>query len=430
MQNTQIKQKEFCVQLLDDYYDDLCGYDEDKDFYDCDDVFKSKQQKERIEQRYHILKQSYDNNFTISKKNFALSGNTTKVINDFSLGKNAFLTCEGSAYQHAIHKELVSVLDTLGNQHALIQTNKALRAITQNTINFVDIARELNSAAQIKKATFAADLCWALLDYSSAVVEGVTQGAMATVHSFMHPIKTATNIVDTVKAVGYHMAVFVKDIAEITVAGEMHDFDNAHTKSQALVEHIENNIQFLCEAIQETSGRELVRGAAAFATEGYLTGKATHACGKLFTQAKINIVPVLEKVKDTAQKYYKNFNAIPTPEFKYALACKAPEILIAHETAESLILFQESEKIVSGSSVLGGKGLDKGLSSILENNPIIQNAIKEHGLHLETYTQTTSNNTEKIRQFLITEKETFDRYVKAKNIIKCSKNITSSGELI
>ena len=125
-----------------------------------------------------------------------------------------------------------------------MQTNELLRVITKNTIDFVTVAQECNSAAQVKKATCAADVGWALLDYSQAVIQGVAQGTVATVNALMHPIQTMNGIVQSIKTVGHNMTVLLLEVSDINQAMEMHDFDAVHTKSTALNQRIENNIEF------------------------------------------------------------------------------------------------------------------------------------------------------------------------------------------
>lgn len=136
----------------------------------------------------HLLHKRRKNlyNYTNNLPDYAHKSYTVSPVSKQLIAKNKFLlplyqSLNGCCIHHALHKETLSILDTIAHTRRSASFNEII-------MNFVDIGNIYNQFGFITGTLNALDVCWSFIACSScAILEGAIQGLTKTITSQPNP---------------------------------------------------------------------------------------------------------------------------------------------------------------------------------------------------------------------------------------------------
>jgi len=126
------------------------------------------------------------------------------------------MTLDGSAIQHCLQQELMSILErTAQARYAQIQ-NQSMKLFTDTVGAMTHVATEYNQTGDVRKTMLLADFCWAVLDVSMGIGEGMIDGVSSVAHMIAHPLDTVTNTAHGVATAAHCTDKVLYEICGIT----------------------------------------------------------------------------------------------------------------------------------------------------------------------------------------------------------------------
>jgi hypothetical protein len=182
------------------------------------------------------------------------------------------LSCaRGSPAEQQLHAEFGEMLHTT----ALLARNVAPgENLFIDTVGYAaDIGLTAHQAGNMSYARCWADVGWIALDCVQAVGEGVLLGTKNTLHTFVHPLQTAKNLLASVATLTGAL------VQAVGIAGECAylcatDTQQYCIRRDEIVAQLKAIAAHTQQKIRSMPPREIVRQGTAFITEGVLLHKA------------------------------------------------------------------------------------------------------------------------------------------------------------
>ena len=308
--------------------------------------------QQRLQARKAALDRIKSGNNEISNKEFIISGQSVKILQEHDIDPDTFARCLGNEFQVVLHGEFVDII----NQIAEYDAHYVSDNITSTIINFSDVGREYNQAGFIEKASSIADFCWSTLEvYSIAITRGAAKGAikgvMQTGEMILHPIDTTTSIAKGVTNAACCLAKVLVDVTNLNDLAVLYP-EKAETQVREYVDKIEAISQALGQKYQKMSGPERVEAAVEFAAEMYCSYKSLTTLGKFFNGAKTKAVALAKKVEQGTAKTAEVLSTAEGLEIKIAAeSADMAELIAKHgeDKVSKVVQFaqQDSEFIKS-----------------------------------------------------------------------------------
>jgi len=231
------------------------------------------------------------------EQSYVVSSVASKALGDRHISADKFGMLYGTALQHVLHKEFVTVIDDAAHVYDKYQYISVARNLGNTVIEFADIGREYNLHGAVAQASELADFCWVALDCIKAIGEGFCEGVEHTVDMVVHPIETATNIVKGVGLLAYHVGHMVHEVTELALLLDT-DYQAAENKWDDMSHRFDVVLQVIQEKQKELELRDYCKGIAAFATEWYLQARLVRGLGTLYESAQKQVPKLVSRFGD------------------------------------------------------------------------------------------------------------------------------------
>jgi hypothetical protein len=182
--------------------------------------------------------------------------------------------------QQVIHQESLDIIKNVDNlpSHSILYDHR--EALIDLTASMV----EYNHANMPDKAMCVADLCWTLLDYGQAIVEGAALGIYSAAHDILiNPIEATVSIVAGKQVLAFQLCKVLYNVADIGVTA-ITNFDEAQEKWNKYAEPLNNIIDAINK--KEITVRDAIKGGTAFVVGYKAQGKLLGGLGKLCNTIK------------------------------------------------------------------------------------------------------------------------------------------------
>lgn len=264
-----------------------------QDMTDDEDVFLAG----RYRLRSNAVASSVQDNAQWYEQSYAVGPAANKALADGHMSADTFGMLYGTALQHVLHKEFVTVIDDASYACDKYQHISAVRNLGNTVIEFADIGREYNRHGAVVQASELADFCWVALDCIKAIGEGFCEGVEHTVDMVLHPVETVTNIVKGVGLLAYQVGHMVHEVTELAILLDA-NYHAAEKKFDDMVNRFDLVLQAIQEKQKELELRDYCKGVAAFATEWYLQARLIRGLGTLYESAQKQVPKLVSKFGD------------------------------------------------------------------------------------------------------------------------------------
>jgi hypothetical protein len=266
-------------------YQELTGLYKDYAVGDC----------ARLERRIQALQATQDSSI-YKHQSYTVPLGTQALLLNNNHNPDLYAGCYGNQLQQQTHRECLTLLE----QTSMLQQQSLAYKYQDALVELTDVARAYNHEGLAAHALSVIDLCWSLLDYSAAMVQGAATGiASATLDIVEHPLETTLCALAGEYVLAYQLAKVAFKVADIGITA-VYDTNSARDKwddflepALTLIQELEHKELTLRDAIQRTMAL---------------------ACG-LVTQHKL--LKGLNRVCSTAVTHAKQFaqkNPISTPQ--------------------------------------------------------------------------------------------------------------------
>ncbi len=235
-----------------------------------------------IEKRLSVYSNMTSDDYTLryTDISYTLNNNTKQLLTTHGHDAAQFTQFSGNQLQHAIHQESLNLLDRIDS----LSSSDLLYDHQETLINFTVAMVDYNREGFTDKATSIGDLCWTLLDYGQAIVEGAMLGVYSAVTDILNnPIQATINIVAGRQILTYQLCKVLYNVADIGVTA-LTNFDDAKDKWNKYVEPLNNIIDAINK--KEITLRDAIKGGTALIVGWKAQSKLLGGLGKFCNTIK------------------------------------------------------------------------------------------------------------------------------------------------
>ena len=265
-------------------------------------------QSKRLSQRVRALQQSLNENLKCLLYKSNWSDIDPTFIHAFNLDVNKF-NLNGIKFQHILQKEFHDIAQKTALAWIRHKNNVYIQQLVENNIVCIKSGIQHNQSGKIIEASYLADIGWAILDHIRALGEGACQGADNTIQAFLHPVDTVQNTARGIAQCTYYLGQAILEAIDLSILA-VTDQSAARKKLQTWKQNFTQLVNTMSKQWQVTPSHDITKIVSHFAVEIFLTGKAFHALGGLFSFARINSAKLIGK----AQKVTESISRATTPE--------------------------------------------------------------------------------------------------------------------
>lgn len=258
---------------------------------------------QRLEQRISTIHEMETVGAQYTTNTYELNQDTLCLLRKAGFSGSLYRTCYGNQLQQLIHKDCIALI----KQSATLSSSSAVYCYQDALTNCIEAAREYNQTGLTTNALTLTDMCWTLLDYSKAVLEGAAHGAIGAVQDLVeHPIETALCVAAGEYVLAFQLAKVAFTIADISCtyaidqqagSGKWHEYTAP--------------LKQLISAIgkKELSLRDGIKGATQLAVHWKAQSKLLGGLGKLCKTAQDKITAFIKNNPLSTPEHY-----LVTPE--------------------------------------------------------------------------------------------------------------------
>lgn len=234
----------------------------------------------RYERRQQAVHAMTNNGGTYVTKSYTLSPQATQFMHTMGTDNSEYQTCYGNQLQQIIHQEYIEGIERLTS----LSSTSVVYPYREPLVHCFDAAREYNQAGAVDKATAVIDLCWTLLDYGKAVVEGAASGVIGAVEDILeHPGQALLCAVAGEYVLAYQLSKVLYNVVDI---GVTYVFDVERGKKQ-WDEYVAPVTQLIAAITnKELSLRDGIKGTTQFAVQWKAQDKLLKGMNKFCKTAK------------------------------------------------------------------------------------------------------------------------------------------------
>jgi len=253
---------------------------------------------------------------------------------------------DGSAIQHCLQQELMSILEQTARTHYERVQNQSVRLFTDTIGAMTYVAIEYNQRGDIKKTMLLADFCRAVLDVGMGVGEGIIDGMSNVTHMIAHPLDTVINTAHGVSTAAYYTGRVLYEICGIT-KDCLIDFDmgmDRVNRAQANIKAIKGELE---SKIKKMTPRQIARAVTGVCVEVVLTKKCMSTMHRFYQGAQAQMAVIAQQIERGIH-----------PQLAFAGA--GNEVTLAVGAADSLFLIQEGGDALKSAGKKAKKAIDVG----------------------------------------------------------------------
>ncbi len=221
-------------------------------------------------------------NSKYTHESYTLDDDVMSLLSQSECDSKQYKTNYGNQLQQVIHRECIDIIA----QTAQLSAHSPLYDYKKSLVDFTDSARSYNQEGISGKAMQINNFCYALLDYGSAIVEGIACGVIGAAKDMInHPVQTALCVVAGEYVLAYQLLKVTTNLVSIGI--------NCAFDKEAGSQQWHDYIEPITSVISAISNKELtlrdgVKGAVALGTGMYAQGKMLKGLNSFYktTQAK------------------------------------------------------------------------------------------------------------------------------------------------
>jgi hypothetical protein len=205
---------------------------------------------------------------------YTIHHSVKKLLRSNNYNVDQFVQCRGNQLQQIIHQESLAILE----QISILPTYSIIYPHQSALVDCAASLCDYNNEGLLDKATCIADLCWTLLDYGQAIVEGAGLGLYTAAQDILtNPIEATVCIVAGKQVLAYQLCKVLYNVANIGLTA-ITDYDTAKEKWDNYLKPINDIIA----AIQhkEITIRESIKAGTALAVGWKAQSKLLGGMGK------------------------------------------------------------------------------------------------------------------------------------------------------
>ncbi len=229
------------------------------------------------------------NSRSYTQQSYSFNNDALTLLSQVGCSAEQYKTNYGNQLQQVIHRECIDIV----SQAAQLSVHSPLYDYKNSLVNFTDSARSYNQEGLSGRAIQINDFCYALLDYGSAIVEGIACGVIGAAKDMLnHPVQTALCVVAGEYVLAYQLLKVTTNLVSIGIS---YAFDKEAGAQQwhEYIEPITNVISAITN--KKLSLRDGFKGAAALGTGMYAQGKMLKRLNSFYNTTKTK---ALEFVKN------------------------------------------------------------------------------------------------------------------------------------
>ena len=215
-----------------------------------------------------------------TQKSYSLNNDVLTLLSQTGCNTEQYKTNYGNQLQQVIHQECIDII----SQTMQLSVHSPLYDYKNSLVNFADSGRSYNQEGSSGKAMQINDFCYALLDYGSAIVEGIACGVIGAAKDMInHPVQTALCVVAGEYVLAYQLLKVTTNLASIGIS---YAFDK-EAGAQQWHDYIEP-ITSVISAIhnKELTLRDGIKGAVTLGTGMYAQGKMLKGLNSFYSTTK------------------------------------------------------------------------------------------------------------------------------------------------
>lgn len=148
-----------------------------------------------------------------TEESFVINADATGMLSSRGCNPSAYTKQYGNQLQHTLHKECIELI----SRSVALPVRSPLYSHKGSLVDITDSAREFNQIGECHKTSMLNDFTYALLDYGSAIAEGVAQGIIGAAQDMIeHPFLAVACIVAGEYVLVYQLAKIMLQLAGIT----------------------------------------------------------------------------------------------------------------------------------------------------------------------------------------------------------------------
>ncbi len=214
-----------------------------------------------------------DSHQRVTATTYTLSAQAIADLRLYNLDTTIVEQITGNRFQHQLQSELVTIIEKATETRFTHYTYKEI--VLTGAVS----ACAYNQAGESLSAMKITDLCWTLLDYGSAVIEGMGLGlCSALIHAATHPVETTLYAVAGPYMAAYQLTTVLYSVLDIGIT-HTYDPESAHQKWDEFTQPITDIYDALTD--KETTTRDAIRTGTALATSLYAQAKLIGGLQKL-----------------------------------------------------------------------------------------------------------------------------------------------------
>ncbi len=220
------------------------------------------------------------NSRSCTQQSYSFNNDALTLLSQVGCSAEQYKTNYGNQLQQVIHRECIDIV----SQAAQLSVHSPLYDYKNSLVNFTDSARSYNQEGSSGRAMQINDFCYALLDYGSAIVEGIACGVIGAAKDMInHPVQTALCVVAGEYVLAYQLLKVTTNLASIGIS---YAFDK-EAGEQQWHEYIEP-ITSVISAIKnkELTLRDGIKGAVTLGTGMYAQGKMLKGLNSFYNTTK------------------------------------------------------------------------------------------------------------------------------------------------
>lgn len=242
------------------------------------------QYKDHLPKRIAALQEIEQGKAEYRTRSYVLSDEVVRLLGNAGHDAQWYRNQYGNQLQHLLHQECIYIL----GHTACLAPASSIYDYKSSLVDMADASRGFNQMGASYTSSVLNDLCWAFLEYGSAIAEGIAQGAIGAVQDMIeHPFQTALCVVAGEYVLAYQLLKVTTQLAGIGVTYLV----DKQAGRQAWDEYIQP-ITDIVEAItnKELSLRDGIKGATAIGVGCLAQHKMLKGLGSVYKTVKVKAV--------------------------------------------------------------------------------------------------------------------------------------------
>jgi len=237
-----------------------------------------------INERNAALEQIKHSGLSYSGVSYSIDSDSAGMLQASGYDPQLYEELYGNQLQHALHTEYIDILA----QAAQLSPSSPLYDYKGSIVDLVESSRLYNANGECHTSSMINDLCWSILDYGSAILEGVAQGIIGAARDIIeHPLQTVACVVAGEYVLAYQLLKITTNLAHIGVTYLCDPLEGKRCWDD-YIQPITQTIDALTS--KEISLRDAIKGATTVGIGLVAQQKMLKGLGSLYTTTRAKAI--------------------------------------------------------------------------------------------------------------------------------------------